>query len=511
MFVRDFTDYYTLPTFPNQTVVLESGQTINDINFHPTAVAEMGSISGRVTDNTGTGIENAQVHAISEAGIISPTTQTSANGDYTITNLFPTTYRVMVRAAGFQDPASLVVTVQTGQNRDNTNFQLNPETRSPSISGRVTDGITGIQGVLVTATTGGTAVPPVLTNGNGQYSFVNLTPRQYSVAVTVLNFASPAAQSVSVTATATAPATANFTLTAAVAGSISGRVTRYESSSKTGGAISPTVGVGGVDVRAIAVTGGTSMTVQTDSTGNYQINNLTPGVYRVSVDPSTVPASVLRDRHDIEINGHHYIVLGYFYDAANCGVDYSARIRCGPEMRTHGFWHSWDSAATTSERLVGVPVTSLSVAQLSTLKVVLPSVKTECEQQFDLCNAFDDSTMSIPLFHWTMGNPPRPSPTAVIKGELLGFLAYLRHVDQPLFTKAIGNFGIRALNNWDDGTSSAVSTHPVQAKFVDQVAHRRAGSAGFVFVPDQTSRDYTYFRSWHWFYRFVMTGRTFGQ
>jgi hypothetical protein len=263
----------------------------------------------------------------------------------------------------------------------------------------------------------------------------------------------------------------DFQLAAGQAGSISGQVNSF-------GAPLPNV-----SVTATAAGGAAAPAVQTGADGRYSIANLAPNHYTVRVQ-----APVQRDARDLSINGHHYIVLGY-YESGGYG---------GPNMSSN---HSWATSAITPQRLVGVPEASLSAAQRSTLKTVLPTVREECGMRFDVSNAWDFSTLSIPLFHWTLGSPPRPNAATQIRGELLGWLAFLRHADRALFERAIGFFGISTERNWP--------LPALQAKFEDAVTHRRAGEAGLVTVPE-TRDDYAYLRSWHWFYRFVMAARTFG-
>src|SRR5690349_19394015 len=71
--------------------------------------AETGQLTGTVTDSSGAVVPGANVTIKSVNTGVSRTVQTSPAGSYTITNLQPDTYQVVVKGKGFQDLESRVV------------------------------------------------------------------------------------------------------------------------------------------------------------------------------------------------------------------------------------------------------------------------------------------------------------------------------------------------------------------------------------------------------------------
>ena len=75
-------------------------------NIFRKPTGQTGSISGRVTDQAGAGVQGAQVTATNAAHQGFGPVVTDADGCYRISNLTRATYTVSVQApAGFQNPA----------------------------------------------------------------------------------------------------------------------------------------------------------------------------------------------------------------------------------------------------------------------------------------------------------------------------------------------------------------------------------------------------------------------
>jgi hypothetical protein len=113
--------------------------------------------------------------------------------------------------------------------------------------------------------------------------------------------------------------------------------------------------------------------------------------------------------------------------------------------------------------------------------------------------------------HWTLGIV---SGTTVTGGELCGYLAYLRQVDNAAFSQAIEFFGVRVDENWlTPGAAGAAGVPDGRTLFnrglriyVGRVAMQQDDSS---FAPLALDEDeWNYFKTWHWFYRFEMAGRT---
>ena len=68
----------------------------------PSALAQtLSSITGTVTDSSGSLVQSAKVTATNDATAVAKTAITSSAGTYTITDLIPGTYTVKVENAGF--------------------------------------------------------------------------------------------------------------------------------------------------------------------------------------------------------------------------------------------------------------------------------------------------------------------------------------------------------------------------------------------------------------------------
>jgi len=154
-----------------------------------------GAISGTVTDSiTGLPIANAQVIARKINGSGGGRAVTDENGYYIIQNLAPSLYTVAAHACNYYpkhypEPVEVVA----GQTTSDINFQLKPYTPPPpsergSISGLVTDSLTGqpIANAMVKAC--GPSCGQARTNENGEYLIENLIPGEYQVTATAYNY-----------------------------------------------------------------------------------------------------------------------------------------------------------------------------------------------------------------------------------------------------------------------------------------------------------------------------------
>jgi hypothetical protein len=167
--------------------------------------------------------------------------------------------------------------------------------------------------------------------------------------------------------------------------------------------------------------------------------------------------------------------------------------------------HTWAEAELLPEHLVGSPLAGLSAAQRSTFKVVRAASEVECIGFFDSINAYDNAFVSLGPCHWTLGIVDG----AVQEGELCGYLSYLHHADPEAFVRAIEFFGVRIDESWIDAAGVPTGRALFKAgsrKYSGWVALQREGG-GFARMP-LTEADGNYFKTWHWFYRFVMAGRT---
>jgi len=130
---------YHTQIYPDTVSVVE-GQTTPDIDFALTPAGEMGSISGRVTDEaTGIGLPMAHV-LVYDSTHLAGHAWTDTAGLYLVQDLRAGQYIVAVQKDGYEDevyPESVIV--NEGQNTPNIDFALTALIRNGSISGRVID------------------------------------------------------------------------------------------------------------------------------------------------------------------------------------------------------------------------------------------------------------------------------------------------------------------------------------------------------------------------------------
>lgn len=180
--------------------------------------------------------------------------------------------------------------------------------------------------------------------------------------------------------------------------------------------------------------------------------------------------------------------------------------------------HTWAEAEMTPERLIGPGTTTAILAATpngaaaSTYRVVRATAEQECMGMFDSINAYDDALVSLGPCHWTMGLMPAGGYD---NGELPGFLAYFLHRNQADYQRYLGNLGLYPATAW-----AGVNTGPLWdrtgRKYVGWIRHHDEqtqppqAATGLAQLPmvDRATLEANYFKTWHWFYRLAMIGRT---
>ena len=222
-------------------------------NFSLSQIILPGSIIGSVTDaKDGSPIVGATVSDGSRAAL------TDALGSYTIDNVPPGTYQVVVSNEGCQS-SSLTVIVLSGATAV-ANFSLSQIILPGSITGSVTNVKDGSP-IVGAAVSDGTRT--ATTDATGKYTIADVPPGSYQVTASKEGYQT---SSLTVSVLQATTAVANFSLSQIILpGSITGSVTNVKDGS-------PIVGA--------AVTDGT-MTVLTDATGKYTIIDVPVGIYQV--------------------------------------------------------------------------------------------------------------------------------------------------------------------------------------------------------------------------------------
>jgi hypothetical protein len=138
----------------------------------------------------------------------------------------------------------------------------------------------------------------------------------------------------------------------------------------------------------------------------------------------------------------------------------------------------------------------------STYRVIRAVSEVECLGFFDSLNAYDNGLLSLGPCHWILG---KKSGDAIAAGELGAFMSLLKKKSPTSFAKVISNFGVEVIDQWDalrgNGEklfNKAVRTYSTWIKLQTESD----------FKPLQkTWREASWFKTWHWFYRFAMAGR----
>jgi hypothetical protein len=167
-------------------------------------------------------------------------------------------------------------------------------------------------------------------------------------------------------------------------------------------------------------------------------------------------------------------------------------------------------------------------ATRSTMRVVLAVGMVEADEHFDVVNAYDIGYVSIGLCHWTLGL----RLNGFREGELGGLLALFKQRFPDEFRALFRRFGVDVKEWSTDGNSLAEerlrvftarperiddSEEPAVLKWVGApgaqvmrvdfaASWRDAPPPGTRTAWDQPDA-FEYFRTWPFFYRFVMAGR----
>jgi hypothetical protein len=144
-----------------------------------------------------------------------------------------------------------------------------------------------------------------------------------------------------------------------------------------------------------------------------------------------------------------------------------------------------------------------SADKRSTYRVIRAVSEAECVGYFDSVNAYDPGVISVGPCHWTFALGQSGGIAAA--GELAGFVAYYRKKDPEEFRKFFTRFGLDVNHEWGEDGAKLYSS---QLRTYSNCWWTRPIEDGSTTPMPQTLAEVNYYRSWHWFYRWVMAGRT---
>lgn len=196
---------------------------------------------------------------------------------------------------------------------------------------------------------------------------------------------------------------------------------------------------------------------------------------------------------------NHYHVVGY----------YESRGFGGPNASKG---HSWSpEAEMTVQNITGSPVnfTQLNSPALSTYRTVRVVAEAECFGRFDVLNAWDNALVSAGPCHWTMG---LFDSGKYGRGEFVGFISYLKQRNNEIFRKVFGDFGLYPKYDWGDSRLYVedLKTYSGWVRLTNdtyvpvQQVHAESEFNDLL----RTKEEAHYLKTWHWFYRLSMAGRT---
>lgn len=269
-------------------VFVIEGDTLQQASLTMTP-ASPGSITGKVTDSSGAGVQSAAVNFTSTDGQ-NYSTQTDSNGNYTLGSVSPATYTGTATKTGFtsQTPAPVVIASNTPVV---VNFVLQPG--PGTLTGRVLDPSGNpINGASVFVSSGSPAavIATLTTDATGTYTTTTLKGGSYTLTATATGFGTSNAVPVVVTggATTTVP---DIQLGAVQNGTLGGLVSGASNTTPVAGVTLTITNTGtGQAVSPAPTTLGTTTTGTDGNPINYGPVSLPSGTYTVSASKNGVTA-----------------------------------------------------------------------------------------------------------------------------------------------------------------------------------------------------------------------------
>ena len=231
----------------------------------------VGAVSGTVLDgSTHQPIASAQVMLV---GPTSTTITVAADGSFNQSNLAPGSYSAAVGATGYTSLTLQSIKVTAGSTTSLGTLLLQANPTTANISGRITDGATGLPLAGVQVSVSGAATANTTSAADGSYNLANL-----------------ATGSVTLQASFAAYNTSSANVTLGAGESLTFSPALYPTSSGTGPTSATFTGTV-LDALTRAPIVGATVTVgiastQTDGSGNFSIANLASGDFQASITAS---------------------------------------------------------------------------------------------------------------------------------------------------------------------------------------------------------------------------------
>jgi hypothetical protein len=221
--------------------------------------AQPTKIAGTVFDSSNNKLSGATVQITAGPGIPYTNQTTGGTGTYSFTVSGAGTFTVQASLANYSTQTFTFAVAAGGTTTQDFILSPNPGT----IQGFVTQGGTGMGGVLVSSTSGGSATSAA---GTGAYVISNVPVGTWTVTAALAGYVSTPA-SASITVTAGSVKSQDFSMAPFVGGGISGTVTDQ---------------VTGLPLYNVTMTLSTGPTTTTNTSGTYSFTGLAPGSYTLS-------------------------------------------------------------------------------------------------------------------------------------------------------------------------------------------------------------------------------------
>lgn len=294
------------------TITLSAGSPSATQNFIGSTIPPAYSISGQITDGSGNPIADVTVYL--NTGL---STTTNASGNYGFSGLAVGSYTIMPSKSGYTfSPVVTTVYVTAEAEVDATasfSGSVSPA-GSYVVSGRITDGMSGLSGISVYASNGLTSV----SDSSGNYSLTGFSAGTFAVMpISAGSVFTPVSRSVSPSALSPTISGQDFVRGGGPSGpySVSGRITDSLTSSP---------------IASVLITDGAGHIAYSDGAGNYILSGLSAGSYTLTAfmsgytfvasftNPVTIVAANLTDKNFVGTSGSgNYTISGRITDGTN--------------------------------------------------------------------------------------------------------------------------------------------------------------------------------------------------